>query len=245
MSAISAEIRKATSTRATAALAIGAIAVVAIGTFATVSSTADAGIGGPLHAHPLFTVAAVNLSLFAVVLGARTATDEMRHRTIVWTLLAEPARVAALLAKIVLAAVAAVATTMVAAVVAAAVAIPVSTTGGGGLDLVTADLGYALRLAAATGLWAAIGVAVGSLVRHQVVAIVGLVVWVLAVENLAAALTAAGSYLPVQAGLALAGAGEGSALTPAVAAAVLVLQAIAVGGLALWDFRRRPITPAI
>ena len=60
-------------------------------------------------------------------------------------------------------------------------------------------------LLAAAGLWAAIGVGVGALIRHQVAAVVSTLVWLLVAENLGASLLgSAGQYLPGQAAHGLA-----------------------------------------
>ena len=68
-----------------------------------------------------------------------------------------------------------------------------------------------------------IGVAVGAVVRYQVPAVVGALIWVLVVENLGAGLLGqAGSYLPGQAAHALASASQaGTLLAPAIGALVL------------------------
>ena len=79
-------------------------------------------------------------------------------------------------------------------------------------------------LVVASALWAAIGVGVGALVRHQVAAVVGALVWVLVVENLGTALLGdAGRYLPSQAGRALARAAQGDVLIGAAAGALVLL----------------------
>ena len=65
--------------------------------------------------------------------------------------------------------------------------------------------------------------AVGAVVRYQVPAVVGALIWVLVVENLGAGLLGqAGSYLPGQAAHALASASQaGTLLAPAIGALVL------------------------
>jgi hypothetical protein len=57
---------------------------------------------------------------------------------------------------------------------------------------------------AAGGLWAVIGVGIGAIVRNQVVAIVGVFVWLMALEEmLRTRLGDLASYLPGQAGFGL------------------------------------------
>jgi hypothetical protein len=60
-------------------------------------------------------------------------------------------------------------------------------------------------MALASALWAVIGVGVGAVVRHQVAAIVGGIIWILIGDDLASgALKSAGRFFPVQAANALA-----------------------------------------
>jgi hypothetical protein len=89
-------------------------------------------------------------------------------------------------------------------------------------------------MVAAGALWGVIGVAVGALVRQQVAAVVGALVWVLVVENLGAGLLRdAGRYLPGQAAHALADASQaGTLLAPALGAAVLAAYALVALALA-------------
>ena len=84
------------------------------------------------------------------------------------------------------------------------------------------------RHGVASALWAAIGVALGAIVRHQVAAIAGAAVWLLVGENVGAALLGeAIRYLPGQAAHGLALAPHARALLPpAAAAAVLVTYAV-------------------
>ena len=98
----------------------------------------------------------------------------------------------------------------------------------------------------AGGLWAAIGTAVGAMVRHQVAAVVGALVWVLLLENLGAGLFGdAGRFLPGQAAHGLAQASQaGTILAPVAAAALLVAYAVVATGLAMLRMARTDVTPA-
>jgi hypothetical protein len=90
-------------------------------------------------------------------------------------------------------------------------------------------------------LFGAIGAATGSLIRNQVVAIVGWLVWLAVVEHIAAAgfLPEVGRWLPVEAGRALVLSPNEDLLAPATAALVLATYAVAIMGLAIFTERYR------
>ncbi len=124
-------------------------------------------------------------ALFAALLGAMSITGEIRHGTIRPTFLVTPRRRRVVAAKV-------CATMLIGAgfgLVAGAVAAGMGTAAlrARGLD-VRLDAGdYALLIAggaAATALWAAIGVGLGAVVRSQVPTLVGLCAWLLFVENM-------------------------------------------------------------
>ena len=232
------ELIKLTSTRTFYGLIAGAVAVVLLATWSTLSSSGAAT--GDLHAHTFFFLASVNLPLFAVILGVRASTDEFRFGTIVGSILADGHRGRLIAAK---AAVAGIGAAVLSAVaMTAMVGLAVALTGMGGESLrVSTDDGTAmLGLAAASAAWAAIGVAVGALVRHQVAAVVGVLVWLLVVENLGAGLLgSAGRYLPGQAAHGLAQIPD--LLTVPVAAAVLIAYVAAALAAASITTTRRDL----
>lgn len=143
--------------------------------------------------------------ILVALIGVRMVTDEYRYGTIVPTFVTRPERHRVVLAKGMVAAgvgalVGAVATT---ALVVAAAATARVDTGAAGFG---ADVAALVAGAAAAGaLWGAIGTAVGALVRHQVAATVGTVVWLLMLEDvLRPWFGDLAGYLPSQAGTALA-----------------------------------------
>ena len=170
--------------------------------------------------------------LFAALLGALSITAEVRYGTIRPTLLVNPVRSQVLIAKtwasmLIGCVFGLVAGLLVAGVGTAALNsrdIAVQLSGG---DYARIVLGSAV----AAGMWGAIGVAVGAVIRSQVPALVGLVVWLLFIENLLvgdiAGVGAIGRYLPGAAGKAISGQTATSLLSPAAGAAVLVAYAAA------------------
>ncbi|HVM07006.1 MAG TPA: hypothetical protein VM345_00965 [Acidimicrobiales bacterium] len=109
------------------------------------------------------------------------------------------------------------------------VAMLFATMKGATLGLDASDAAAIVGLAAAASSWAAIGVMVGAVVRHQVPAVVGSIIWVLIVENLAAGfLGGAGRFLPGQAAHGLASASAASNLLPPHLAALVLAAYIGV-----------------
>ena len=241
-----AELIKLATTRTAIGLIAGGAAVAALGAISTIMSGQPAELDRPLHEQPFFLLASINLSLFAVVLGIRGFTDEFRHGLIVPTLLVTPSRVRVVAAKTILVAAAGAALAAVAQVVMLAVAIVLLQSKGVEPTLETADLTAIGGLIAASALWATIGVAVGAIVRHQVAAVVGALLWVLLAENLGAgALGEASRYLPGQAGHGLATASQaGTLLAPAGGALVLGTYALLAVAVAALRLTRSDITTA-
>ncbi|MBF6558229.1 MAG: ABC transporter permease subunit [Acidimicrobiales bacterium] len=167
-------------------------------------------------------------SLFAALLGAMAITGEIRHGTIRSTLLGTPQRGRVVIAKAV--------TALVLGIVFGALAAGAAE-GAGTLFLsirnaplhVTAG-DYVLLVAGgavAASLWAVIGLGVGAIVRSQVPTVVGILVWVLFVENiLAGSLPAVGKFAPAAQGRAIAGATNGTVSAPAIGFVLLTLYAV-------------------
>lgn len=243
---VRAELTKITTTRSALGLVVGAVAVAALSAFST-SAAADArSLGRPLHDQQVFILASINLGLFAVILGIRSFTDEFRHGTIAWTLLAVEARWRVIAAKAAVSAAAAAAMVAIAQIAIVAVASAVAAGKGAALGLSASDAVPAAGLIVSGALWATLGVAVGALVRHQVAAVVGALIWVLVIENLAAGVLGdGGRILPGQAahGLAQASA-AGELLGPLVALAVMLGYAAALLMAATVTLNRRELTLA-
>jgi ABC-2 type transport system permease protein len=146
--------------------------------------------------------------LFAALLGALSITGEIRHGLIRPTLLTTPNRTRVILAKVAASALAGA----VLGLVAEAVAIGIGSAGlaarGIGVAVTAAQFAQlAIGGAVAAACWAAIGVGIGALVRSQVVALIGLTVWQLFIEQtLVGILPSAARYAPGPSAGALAGA---------------------------------------
>lgn len=223
--ALRVELRKTLTTRMWwILLLVMALYVLSISAFLALSFTQAGQAGAPgAPAGPSLDDPAVRLALytlamplayvFPVLVGTLAITTEYRYQTLTYTFLAQPRRVRVLAAKLAVGVAFGLALGVVAVAVGAGGAAGVLTLTGNdaGLD------GDVLRALGQTvlgmGLWAAVGVGVGALVRNQVAAIVVVVAFSQLVEPLLRfglgaweATREVSQYLPGAAGDAMAGA---------------------------------------
>jgi ABC-2 type transport system permease protein len=134
--------------------------------------------------HPLTDIMmfAAFLQPFVLVLGILSITSEFRHGTITPSLLVTPDRVRLVLAKLGASVLVGLALGLVTSVLLYLIVKGI----GGARDLDTSgDAGKViLGTTVGTGLWAAVGLGVGSILRNQVGAIVGSLVYLFVLENL-------------------------------------------------------------
>ncbi|HEV2754567.1 MAG TPA: ABC transporter permease [Actinomycetota bacterium] len=221
---VAAELKKLTSTRWIYLLAVG---VVGLSVVSVLDPGRDAAMfEKPFHEQTFVLFASLLTRVLVFVMGVRVMTDELRHGTIVPTLLVTPRRNRVLAAKVVAAAGAGavLALTGWAAMTAAAGAAASSEGTSLALD---ASLWRSLAGTLGAGAaWGVIGVGVGTVVRSQVAATVGGLVWLMALEDgVKSWLGDLGGYLPGQAGLAVAMGLPGRAL--AIAGTTLAAYATA------------------
>ena len=151
------------------------------------------------------------LSGAALLLGILGMTGEFRHHTITQTFLATPDRGRVVAAKLAAYALAGIALAVFTLAVTAAVALVWLHAKGLSVPLASLALGQVLAgTLLAAGLCGLVGVGVGALVRNQVAALVGVLVWVVVVEGLLLSLVHApglGRWLPSAAAAALTNPG--------------------------------------
>jgi ABC-2 type transport system permease protein len=186
-------------------------------------------------------------ALFAALLGALSITSEIRHGTIRPTFLFTPRRSRVVRAKVWASVLAGTGFGLIAGAVA--VAIGVATFTARGVDLQLDGSDYALLVvgsAAAGALWAAIGVGLGALIRHQVPTVVGICAWLLFVEGLLVGdLVGLGDvfkYLPGSAAAAISGQEPGTLLAPGTGLLVLVAYAAVAAVVGVLATSRRDVT---
>src|SRR6266511_2779241 len=201
---------------------------------ATILGAARAGGSGHMAPPPLDTAAGLTAMLtrnglgmlMAAVFGVTVSSGEFRHGTATTTYLGIPGRVRVLIAKAIVAAgfgllfglVAAGLTTGITLAFVAAKGYPVAL-GWGTIAR------FAAGAILGSGLLAAVGVGLGSLLRGQLAAIVTVFAWGFVVEQLIGGLfDSAQPYLPYTAATTMAGAtlGGGTSALPFAAAAALV-----------------------
>lgn len=246
-----AELLKLRSTRTTAGLLLATLALVAL-TFTSEIPKAGAA-EGPLSLDDQDLLADVVAICFGVpqvlvvLYGTLAFTQEYRYGTITSTYLGEPSRARVLVAKwLAMALVSAVITTAT-----LALSVPFSSalirsrdgnvTLGGRFWGVVA-VGFVVLAA-----YSVIGVAIGALVRNQVAAVVGVVVWMTAVEfTVVPSFPEVGRWFPLGATSSLFQSaptpeGVGNLLSVPVAALVLFAYTAGAAGLALRFTPRRDV----
>ena len=233
---IASEFRKLTTTRSIYAMLAGLIVIVGLGVVATTTDGEPGSLLVPLEHQVFFNVSLTIAPLFGLLLGLRSFTDEFRYGSILPTLLASPVRRRVLGAKLVATAGGGVALSLAAVAISIAVGVPILVIKG--IDVMWSTGALAMivgRLVAATVLWTAIGVGLGLAVKHQVAAIAGTLVWLLAAEGILSGLVPnVAKYFPGAAGFAIVGINPAELLTPSLGAALLggyALVAVATGAI--------------
>jgi ABC-2 type transport system permease protein len=181
--AVAAELFKLRTTRTSWGVALGSLALVlVISTIAALAGEFSAGDEAP--GPELLEIAGL-VQIFALVLGILIVATEFRHGTITPSLLAVPDRARLVLAKLVAALGAGALLGLVAALLCSAIVFPLLASrdidaGGSSSEVLELILGNL----AASGLFAAIGVGLGALLRNQVGAIIGALGWLFLIEPL-------------------------------------------------------------
>lgn len=173
-------------------------------------------------------------ALFAALLGAMSITGEIRHGTIRPTFLATPKRERVIAAKLLATALTGIGVGLLAEALAAGIAAAGLAIRGISIQLSAGDyLQLLAGGAAAAAFFAAIGVGVGALVRQQVGAVAGLVIWLILIETtLIGNVPSAGKFAPGAAAGALAGAIQTQSASKLVAPAVGVLLLVLYAAIA-------------
>jgi ABC-2 type transport system permease protein len=186
-------------------------------------------------------------ALFASLLGAMSITAEIRHGTIRPTFLATPRRERVVAAKLLACGLAGLGVGLLAETLAAAIEAGGLAARGLHIELTAGDYAQLLAGGAAAGaLFAAIGVGVGAVVRHQVSTIAGLCVWLLLIETtLIGNVPSAGKFAPGAAAGAIAGAVQTQSaaklVSPAVGVLLLALYAALAASAGAFLTTRRDV----
>jgi ABC-type transport system involved in multi-copper enzyme maturation permease subunit len=257
MKLVVAELRKLRYSKSTYGLTLASIFIATLSTVVTPIVIADdeTGLFGSLSDQAMVDgvyANAVSSYIFAIILGILIMSGEFRHGTAVATFLASPKRERVLGTKLLVAAFAGALMQIISVLIAVAagwytltffedVAAP--------SDDVFLNLSLAAMLSGAV--LAVVGVAIGSLIRNQLIAIVSTLVWLFIVEPIILLLFAdAGKWLPTVAitGMlaiefesAAIGISTADYLTPGVATLVLLAYGAIFSFVALVTSMRRDI----
>jgi ABC-2 type transport system permease protein len=182
---VRAELAKLRTTRTVygVAAALAAFAALTVAANVTDRQGAPPLTAGSLA--PIVGAPATLLSGAALLLGILAMAGEFRHHTITQTFLVTPDRGRVVGAKLLAAALAGTALAAATLAVTTAVAVTWLTAKGVAVSLLDADLGRVLAgTMLAAGLCGLAGVGLGALVRNQVAALVGALLWAAVVEGL-------------------------------------------------------------
>jgi ABC-2 type transport system permease protein len=246
-----AELLKLRSTRTTAGLLLATLGLVALTVGSEVPKAGAAE--GPLSLDDPGLLADVVATCFGVppllmvLYGTLAVTQEFRYGTITSTYLGEPSRARVLVAKwLALALVSAVITTAT-----LALSVPLSSalirSRDGDVTLAGRFWGVVAVGFVVLAAYGVIGVAIGALVRNQVAAVVGVVVWMTAVEyTVVPSFPDVGRWMPLGATSSLFQIGPtpevvGNLLSVPVAGLVLLAYTAGAAGLALRFTPRRDV----
>ncbi|HEX9342409.1 MAG TPA: hypothetical protein VF995_02175 [Actinomycetota bacterium] len=213
----------------------------------TTLGAARAGGSGHMAPPPLYTAAGQQDlfirttfgMLLAAVFGVTVASGEFRHGTATATYLATPNRTRVLIAKAVVAAGAGLLFGLVATALTTGITLAFVAAKGYHVALAGGTIArFAAGAILGSGLLAAAGAGVGSLLRGQLSAIITVFVWGLVLEPLVGGLfDAVQPYLPVTTATTMAGSALGGGVSPlpfAVAAALVAGVAVLLAVVAGW-----------
>ena len=149
--------------------------------------------------------AGTSAALFAALIGVMAITSEFRHGTIRPTFVVTPHRTRVVAAKVTASLLMGALFGLAAIGLSFGVGSAILSVRDIPLELESSNvLWLVLGTPAMTAAWAAIGVGLGAVVRNQVFAVIGLIVWAMVIDNLLRALVPSiGGYTPVGASAAL------------------------------------------
>lgn len=222
MPLIEAEVLKLRTMRSPLILLAGAQALVLVGVSGLFVNGADTDSSETVAA----AVAHVGLAaVFPLMLGIMAVAGEYRHRTITDTYLSTPRRSPVIGAKVIVSAVAGLVMGVLGTLTAVVATAIWMSAKGGSLSLSDPDVWHtAVGCIVQNGLFAAIGVGVGALVRNLVGAVAAALAWLAVIEGVVGQLLGSGptKWLPYAAGEALGKLPTASDGLPQLGAGVLL-----------------------
>jgi ABC-2 type transport system permease protein len=221
---IRSEFRKLVTTRT---IYLFAIAIVIVAAVTVADPNHDPGtFAKPFNELPFVFFTTLLTRLLILVMGIRVITDEVRYGTHVPTFLSAPSRTKVVAAKAIVVGAAGLIMAVLAEIAMVGAAMVVAKSDGASLVIGADGVRSLVGLALGGVLWAIIGLGLGAIIRNQLIATVGGLVWLMAIEDVVRGQMGEwGGYLPGQAGLALGVAPSGRGL--AIAGITLTVYAVA------------------
>jgi ABC-2 type transport system permease protein len=178
------ELRKMRSTRTNLGLLAGMVALILLTVLLTGLVTKKSELADLENQYSVLS-AGTAASLFAGLIGVMAITSEFRHGSIRSTFLVAPHRTRVVAAKVLASLVMGVAFGFAAIGLSLGLGYAILDARGVTVALSTRDvLWLVLGTPVMTAAWAALGVGFGAVVRNQVFAVIGLILWTMVIDNL-------------------------------------------------------------
>jgi ABC-type transport system involved in multi-copper enzyme maturation permease subunit len=233
-------------------LLLGAFALAALAVGIMIGLDGSVGNPNPRLTTPqgqrnLFSVSGAS-GLFALILGIIAVTGEFRHQTVTPTFLASPRRGRVVLAKLVVYAITGVGYGIATIAITLAMALPWLSAKNIDISLSSNGIpGTMIGVVAGVAVYALVGVGLGALIRNQIAAVVGSLVYLFVVEGLVSSIPTVRDYYKYFLGganSALIGAVQPGVtlLAPYQGGLLLVAYGLAFAALGTWLAIRRDVT---
>jgi ABC-2 type transport system permease protein len=219
---------KLRSTRTNLGLLVGMIVLVLLIVIITGLAVTPAELAKDEHQRALFGLGLAG-GFVAALIGLMSICSEFRHGTIRPTFVFTPQRGRVLLAKVLSSTALGALFGLITEALAFGTGMVILRARGVDTTLSTRELLLVVfGSVAVTALMAAFGVGLGAVIRNQVLAVIGLVVWFMVVENVVVSVgPSIGKFFPLAAGDALTGINSDKLLTAPQGAAVLFAYVVA------------------
>ena len=225
---VAAEWLKLRTTALLQRMVLAAVALAVAAVAGSILATDRAGIAldstrGVRRVLPITATGAV----FVLILGILVSAGEYRHATAADTFLTTPRRRSVVTAKLLVGAAVGLAVGTIICVACVGVAAALYQAKGSSFPFTDADVWWTLvGTLTYTALFAVLGVALGALVRNQLLAVAGALAWIAIVEHILVNLAPAiGKWLPTAAGQAMVRTPLAGLLSPLAGAALLAAYA--------------------
>ena len=237
------ELRKMRSTRTNVGLLAGMIGLILLTVLVNGFALSVAELRGHDNQHTLLS-AGTSGALFAALIGVMAITSEFRHGTIRSTFVITPDRSRVIAAKVVASLLMGIAFGLVA--IGLSFGVGYAILAGRGIDFAL-DTNHVLLLVFGTllmtALWAALGVGVGAVIRNQVFAVIGVIIWAFVIDNLLRGLVpGVGRFTPVAASDSITAGFADYLLAPATAGLLLIGYVVATLAAGAFVVAHRDVT---